>query len=93
MTSPEPAPPRARSAGRIVALGTLLGLVLIPVMAAIVMQILNYSVFSDTCWDNGAEGSLDCTLRTVLVIALSIPLGAIIGLVVSLRIAGRNGAS
>jgi hypothetical protein len=89
VTDPEAGPlPSPKGLGRIVLLGTLLGLVLIPCAVFFVMEIVNLAVFE--CYDNGAEGSLSCTLRQLAVTGLSIPPGGIIGLLVAVRIGEKR---
>ena len=69
-------------------LGTILGAVLVPLAAFLVMQILNQS--DTACTQGGAEDSLSCTLRLVAVTGLSIPAGALLGLVVATLLGRRR---
>jgi hypothetical protein len=41
----------------------------------------------------GAEGSLACVLRQVMITAMSVPIGAVIGFVMAYRIGSRRRAA
>jgi ABC-type sulfate transport system permease subunit len=64
--------------GRVVALGIVLGLVLVPLAVFGVMAIVNRMFFE--CSGGGAEDSLSCALRQVVITVISIPFGVPIGI-------------
>ena len=69
-------------------LGTILGVILIPLATLLVMSILNQA--DTACTQGGAEDSLSCTLRLVAVTGLSIPVGALLGLLVAVLLGRRQ---
>jgi hypothetical protein len=69
-------------------LGAILGVILIPLATLLVMVILNQS--DTACSEGGAEDSLSCTLRLVAVTGLSIPAGALLGLLVAVVLGRRR---
>jgi hypothetical protein len=89
MTESEPAtksPPK--SAGRFRLLIILGSVVAVPVATFIVMQIVNATVFE--CRNGGAEDSLSCVLRTVVITAMSIPFGAVAGFFAAMWVGKRE---
>jgi hypothetical protein len=62
-------------------LGAILGVILVPLATLLVMVIVNQS--DTACSEGGAEDSLSCTLRLVAITGLSIPAGALLGLLVA----------
>ncbi len=88
MTQPEPAPPRPKSIGRFVVWGIVLGAVLVPIAVFGVMEILNETVLE--CRDGGAEGALACVLRQVVITAMAIPVGAVVGYFISYWLGTRR---
>jgi hypothetical protein len=87
-TPVEPAPPRPVS-GWYVLLGLVLGVAASPL--AVLAGFSIWNLFDPMCsGGGGAEDSLSCTLRTVTVMILSVPFGAVIGLIVTLRVARRR---
>jgi hypothetical protein len=62
-------------------LGAILGVILVPLATLLVMLIVNQS--DTACSEGGAEDSLSCTLRLVAITGLSIPAGALLGLLVA----------
>jgi hypothetical protein len=77
----------AMSKGSRLGLGTILGVILVPMAVLLVMLILNQS--DSSCTEGGAEDSLGCTLRLVAITGLSIPAGALIGLLVAFVLGKR----
>jgi hypothetical protein len=77
----------AMKKGSRLGLGTILGAVLVPVAVYVVMLIVNQS--DTACTQGGAEDSLSCTLRLVAITGLSIPAGALLGLLVAV-VRGRR---
>jgi hypothetical protein len=69
-------------------LGTILGAVLVPVAVFLVMLMVNQS--DTACSQGGAEDSLSCTLRLLAITGLSIPAGALLGLVVAAALNRRR---
>jgi hypothetical protein len=88
VTDPAPPPAAPKVSGRLIALGIVLGLVLVPLAVVGVMQIVNL-IFFECSGGGGAEDSLACTLRAVVPAALSIPFGAPIGFFVAYGIGKR----
>ena len=68
-------------------LGAILGAVLVPAAVFVVMLVVNQS--DTACSEGGAEDSLSCTLRLLAVTGLSIPAGALLGLLVAV-VLGRT---
>ncbi len=90
MTNIEPQSTAQRgsiSFGWLVCGGGLLGAVLLP--AAVFGAVEVYDKLFSAC-GLGAEGSLACVLRQVMITAMSIPVGAVIGFVVAYRIGSRG---
>jgi hypothetical protein len=69
-------------------LGVILGVILTPLATLLVMVILNQS--DTACSEGGAEDSLSCTLRLLAVTGLSIPAGALLGLLVAVVLGRRR---
>jgi hypothetical protein len=69
-------------------LGTIMGAVLVPVAVFLAMLVVNQS--DTACSQGGAEDSLSCTLRLIAVTGLSIPAGALVGLVVAAALNRRR---
>jgi hypothetical protein len=69
-------------------LGAILGVIIIPLATLVVMLILNQS--DTACTEGGAEDSLSCTLRLVAVTGLSIPAGALLGLLGAVVLSRRR---
>jgi len=87
----EPAPPRPISAWYVL-LGLVLGIAATPL--AVLLGFTVWNPFDPMCsGGGGAEDSLSCTLRTVTVMVVSVPFGAVIGLIVTLRVAKRRAAT
>jgi hypothetical protein len=92
MSSGEPVEPARAPSVWYVLLGLVLGLVATPL--AVLLGFTVWNLFDPMCsGGGGAEDSLSCALRTVTVMALSLPFGAVIGLIVTLRIARRRMAT
>jgi hypothetical protein len=79
----------AMQKGSRLGLGTILGAVLVPVAVFVVMLIVNQS--DTACSQGGAEDSLSCTLRLLAITGLSIPAGALLGLLVAAALNRRRG--
>jgi hypothetical protein len=69
-------------------LGAILGVIIIPLATLVAMLILNQS--DTACTEGGAEDSLSCTLRLVAVTGLSIPAGALLGLLGAVVLSRRH---
>jgi hypothetical protein len=81
---------RSISFGWLVCGGGLLGAVLVP--TAVFGAVEVYDRLYGAC-SQGAEGSLACVLRQVMITAMSVPIGAVIGFVMAYRIGSRRHAA
>ena len=89
MTNPSPpAAPAAQGGGRIILLATLSGTVLTP--AAVWCAMLAYDHFDPMC-GTGGEGGIACALRALVVTAMSVVPGLLIGVGGGLFLASRRG--
>jgi len=92
MSSPKPVDPARAPSGWYVLIGLVLGLAATPLAVLLGFAVWNH--FDPMCsGGGGAEDSLSCVLRTVAVMVVSLPFGAVIGLLVTLRIAKRRAAA
>jgi hypothetical protein len=90
MTNIEPpssAPGRSMSFGWLVCGGGLLGAVLVP--TAVFGAVEVYDRLYGSC-SLGAEDSLGCVLRQIMITAMSVPVGAVIGFLIAYRIGSRR---
>jgi hypothetical protein len=78
----------AMTKGSRLGLVTIMGAVLVPVAVFVAMLIVNQS--DTACSEGGAEDSLSCTLRLLAITGLSIPAGALLGLLVAVLLNRRR---
>jgi len=88
VTDPELSAAQPKVSGRVIALGIVLGLILVPLTVFGAMEVINRMFFE--CRDSGAEGSLACALRQVVITALFISVGAPLGFFVAYAIGRRR---
>jgi hypothetical protein len=87
LTSLQPDPAPSSGHGRLIALATLLGTVLVPL--AVWCAMLFYDRFDPMC-GSGGEGGIACATRAFVVTMMSILPGLLIGVTTGLYLASRR---
>ena len=93
MTNAEPSAPQPpKGFGRLVVIGAVLGVVLTPIGVFLGMEIVNQTILGFD-GGGGTEDRLGCVLRQVVITAMSIPVGALIGFFMAYWVGSRRGMS